>query len=158
MATEPFETAESSGYPTVTQISVFLENRMGQLLRLTRVFDDTDVRILGMSVDDSFEYAVARLLMDDPELATEVLQRGGFALTQREVLAVVVPSGKRGLLAICAALLGAEVNVHYAYTLLQTATGRPAIVLAVDNEEMAVKTLLSKHFEVLDQGDLKGLR
>ena len=50
MALEPYETAEAQGYPTVRQQSVFVENRIGQLLQLTRLFDRTDTRILAVSV------------------------------------------------------------------------------------------------------------
>ena len=80
MDTEAFETAEAMGVPTVRQLSVFLEERPGQLVRLAKLLDRTHVRILGLSIVHSIDCAVLRLLVDEPDEASQVLRGGGFAL------------------------------------------------------------------------------
>ena len=152
----PFETAESSDYPTVRQISVFLENRCGQLLRLTKLFEETDIHILGLSIVHAVECAVARLLVDDPDTASKRLRDAGFAITESELLVVLLPPGSRGLLSICSALLRSEVSIDYLYPLLPHPHGQPAVALRVDDIDMAVASLKAAKFQVLDQSDLRG--
>lgn len=141
--------------PTVRQLSIFLDNRVGQLLRLTKLMEDTEIRILGLSVIDSVDVAILRLLVDRPDDAAQLLRDAGFAISIKELLAVKLPHGKRGLLSVFSALLSAELNISYAYPLLPAKVG-PAIALAVDNLEMGNETLARKQFEVLSEADLQG--
>ena len=78
MEIEPLGTAEAHDDPTIRQQSVFIENRVGQLLRLTRLFDQTDIRILAVSVVYSVDCAICRMILDDPDRAAEVLSQSGF--------------------------------------------------------------------------------
>lgn len=150
----PFETLEGEEFRTVRQVSVFLENRLGQLLRLTQTLEETDVKILALSVIDSVDYAVVRLLLDDPDVALEALKKAGFAVSVVELLVVKVPPGKRGLLAIWSALLSSEINVSYSYSLLHGRVGS-AVAIYVDNIEIAIDTLARHNFEILSEPDLR---
>ncbi|UCE58985.1 MAG: hypothetical protein JSU63_16270 [Phycisphaerales bacterium] len=154
MSIEPFETAASHDVPTVTQLSVFVENRVGQLLRLTKLFDQTDIRILALSQVNSVDCAICRTLLDDPEKGAELLTASGFKLSETEVIVVVLPHGKRALLHTWMALLAAEVNIHYTYPLLFRPGGCAALAIASDSVEEAVETLRRQKFEVLSQADL----
>ncbi len=154
MALEPYETAEAQGYPTVRQQSVFVENRIGQLLQLTRLFDRTDTRILAVSVVYSVDCAICRMILDDPDQAYEVLSSNGFQVSESELIVVSLPHGKRALLHTWAALLGAEVNIHYTYPLLVQPGGCAALAIQLDNNEQAIAVLRDRHFRVLDQEDL----
>ena len=158
MATEPIHASYASGYPTVTQLSVFLQNRLGELLRLTRLFDDTEVHILALSVVNSFDCAIVRMIVDDPEKAHEVVTEAGFSVSLSEILVVVLPPGKRALLQTWAALLGAEVNVAYTYALLCNPGGQSALAVQAENLELATGTLKQKGLTVLDQSDLRSTR
>lgn len=155
MDTEPFETAYAEGFPTVTQLSVFFENRVGQLLRLTRLFDETDIHILGLSVVNSVDCAIIRMIVDDPETAHNMLTQSGFATNQTDILVVSLPAGKRALLHTWVAFLSAEVNVAYAYPLLVQVDGQSALAVQADQLEQAAESLRLKGFTVLDQTDLK---
>ena len=78
MSAEPFETAEAQDTPTVRQQSVFVENRVGQLMRLTKLFDQADIRILALSVVHSVDCAICRMILDEPDIpvpGTEQPQR-----------------------------------------------------------------------------------
>ncbi|MHC4445398.1 MAG: acetolactate synthase [Planctomycetota bacterium] len=153
LSRQPYETLEGQGFPTVRQLSIFLENRMGQLLRLTQLFENKDIRILGFSVIDSVDCAVMRLLCDSPDEAMGILRDKGFAVSVAEVLVVRLPRGKRGLLSICSSLLSSEINISYAYPLMPNEMGS-TVALAVDNIEIAVDTLQQQKFEVLGEEDL----
>jgi hypothetical protein len=156
MEMPPFQTEEAHAAPTVRQFSVFLEDRVGQLVRLTRIFETTDVHILGLSMVYSVDCAIIRLIVDDPDQGCEMLANSKFPVCQTELLAVSVPPGKRGLLAIWSCLLGAEVNILYAYPLFSRPKGRAAMVVQVDALENAHAALIEKDFDVLNEADLRG--
>lgn len=158
MDLEPLETCEAHGDPTVRQLSVFVENRVGQLLHLTRLFERTDVRILAVSVVHCVDCAVCRMILDDPDRASEVLRGARFQVSEAELIVVSLPHGKRALLATWAALLGAEINIHYTYPLLVRPRGKAAIAVLPDSIEQAICTLRDRGFDVLDQEDLLDAR
>lgn len=155
MSIEPFQTAEAHDTPTVIQLSVFLDDHVGQLARMTRLFERTQVHILGLMVVNLTDSAIVRLIVDDPEEAASILSDNRFPVKETEVLVVCVPHGKRGLLNLWSAVLSAEINVHYTYALLGLAHGRPTIALHPDNIGMAHEVLVDRQFVVLSQGDLQ---
>ena len=153
MEYEPLDTMEIHGTPTVRQQSVFIENRVGQLLRLTRALE-ADVRILAVSVVYSVDCAICRMITDDPDRSYDLLKAAGFPACEAELLVVSLPHGKRALLGTWAALLGGEVNIHYTYPLLVRPGGNGAIAVCADNNDLAVRVLRERGFEILDQQDL----
>lgn len=155
MALEPMETKYASGFPSARQLSVFFENRVGQLLRLTRLFDETEIHILALSVVNSVDCAIIRMIVDDPDQAHDLLTSAGFACNQTDILVVQLPPGKRALLHTWVAFMSAEVNVAYAYALLSHPGQQPAIAVQADQLEQAAHSLHEKGFVVLDQSDLK---
>lgn len=154
-AFEPLETMDGSDYPLCRQISVFLENRLGQLLRLTRLFEDVEVRILALSVEASVDCSIVRLIVDDPDMAREQLGEAGFALSETELLVIELPEGKRGIMTVCAALIAGEININYTYPLLGHEGTGARIAMQVDNPAGAAALLNGRKFRILDQNDLK---
>jgi len=154
MNVEPLQTAEGSDYPGCRQLSVFLENRVGQLLRIARLLEDEPVHILGLSADASVDCAILRLLVDDPEAAQQILADARFAVAESDVLVVALPAGRRGMLTVCTALIAAEVNINYVYTVWATAERLPCLAIQVDDVQSAVPVLQLKKFRVLDQSEL----
>lgn len=155
MDVKPFETGKAHGQPTVRQFSVFLEDRVGQLVRLTRLFETTNIHILGLSIVYSVDCAIVRLILDDPDLGYEIITNSRFPVCETELLAVSLPAGKRGLLAIWSALLGAEINILYAYPLFPRPKGRACMVVQTDELEAAAQALLARDFDLLDETDLR---
>lgn len=154
MDIEPLGIAEAHDLPTVRQQSVFIENRVGQLLRLTRLFDQDDIRILAVSVVYSVDCAIARMILDEPDRAYDALNNARFQVSEAELIVVSLPHGKRALLHTWAALLGAEININYTYPLLIQPKGSPAIAVLPDSIEQAIRVLRERGFEVLGQQDL----
>jgi hypothetical protein len=154
MSLEPFETAEAHDSPLVTQLSVFVDDRVGQLLKLTQLFENTAIHILGLMVVNLTDSAVVRLIVDDPDEATEVLSRARFPVTENEVLVVCVPHGKRALLELWSTVLGAEINVHYTYALMGLTHGRPVLAVHAEDPGMAYEALTRRRFVCLSQSDL----
>ncbi len=147
-----FSTLRGRDYPSIRQFTVFLENRVGQLLEVVRRFEGSNVRICALSINDSAECAFVRFLLSDPEQGREVLERSGLAMIESDLIGVVLPKESQPLLRICTALLQAEINIVQAYPILD----REAVALMVDNIEMAQETLVSKGFSMLTEDDLSG--
>ena len=153
MASKPFGTAETFGTPVIRQLSVFLEDRVGALLRLFKVFEGSSVKIVGMSVVHTVDCSIVRLICDDCDTAMDLLQGKGFAFVESELLAVELPQGQ-GLMSICSALLTGEVNIDYAYPLLTRPSGRAVLVIRTDNLETAASVLKARDFCLVSENDL----
>ena len=149
-----FMTARGHDYPALRQFTVFLENRVGQLLEVVRRFEGSQVQIVAFSIHDSFECSFVRFLLSHPEQGREVLERAGLPLIESDLIGVEMPDGPQPLLRVCTALLQAEVNIVQAYPLLVRPRGLPAVALMVDNIEMALDTLASKKFKLITEDDL----
>lgn len=147
-------TARGRNYPSIRQFTVFLENRVGQLLEVVRRFEGSKVRIVALSIVDSAECAFVRFLLSHPEQGREILERAGLAMIESDLIGVELPEGNQPLLKVCTALLQAEVNIIQAYPLLLRPRGRPAVALMVDNIEMGLETLASKSFMMISEADL----
>ncbi len=149
-----FATMRGRNYPTIRQFTVFLENRVGQLLEVVRRFEGSQVRIVALSINDATECAFVRFLLSHPEQGREVLERAGLAMIESDLIGIELPEGSQPLLQVCTALLQAEINIVQAYPLIVRPHGRPAVALMVDNIELAMETLDSKGFRMVTEGDL----
>jgi hypothetical protein len=149
-----FETMRGRNYPTIRQFTVFLENRVGQLLEVVRRFEGTGIRIVALSINDSAECAFVRFLLSHPERGREILERAGLAIIESDLIGVELPDGGQPLLQICTALLQAEINIIQAYPLIFRPRGEPAVAIMVDNTEQALETLAHKGFRMITEGDL----
>ena len=148
-----FSTIRGRNYPTIRQFTVFLENRVGQLLEVIRRFEGSKVRIVALSITDAAECAFVRFLLSHPEQGREILERAGLALIETDLIGVELPPGDQAL-RICTALLQAEVNIIQAYPILARPHGRPAVALMVDNLDIGQETLTEKGFSMISEADL----
>lgn len=155
-STVEFSTARGRNYPCLRQFTVFLENRVGQLLDVVRRFDGSKVRIAAISITESSECAFLRLILSHPEQGREILERSGLALIESDLIGVELPMGPQPLFRVCVALLQAEINIQQAYPLLAHPRGRPAMALKVDNIELAMEILDSQGFTIISEADLLG--
>lgn len=146
--------ARGRNYPSIRQFTVFLENRVGQLLEVIRRFEGSHVRIVALSISDSAECAFVRFLLSHPEEGREILERAGLAIIESDLIGVELPEGPQPLLQICTALLQAEVNIVQAYPLIIRPHGRAAVALMVDNIDLGLETLAAKEFRTITEGDL----
>ena len=152
------ETARGRDWPSVRQFNVFLANRLGALLDLVRVFETTDVKIVALTVVETTDCAIIRIVPSDAERAYEILERARMPFTESDLLVVKLPDNDQPLITICKALLGAEINIRYAYPLMIGIgpMGHTAMALNVEDHESAVNTLTQQGFMVFTESDLDG--
>jgi hypothetical protein len=149
-----FSTARGRDWPSVRQFNVFVENRVGILLAVVRHFETTDIRIVSLTVHDSADCAIIRMVLSNPERAAEIFARARLPYTESDLLVVQLPDSNQPLLDICKALLGAEISIHYAYPLLVGPQGAAALALHVEDHETAAGTLTRMGFVLFTENDL----
>ena len=149
-----YPTMRGRDYPTIRQFTIFLENRVGQLLEVVRRFEGSNVGIVALSINDATECAFVRIVLSHPEQGREILERAGLAIIESDLICVELPDGPQPLVQVCSALLQAEINIVHAYPLIVHPRGCPVMALMVDNPEAATDTLTEKGFAVIREDDL----
>jgi hypothetical protein len=129
----------------VTQISVFLENRPGRLLRVLEVLAGAKVNLQALSVADTSDFGVVRVIVDDTDAAASALRSDGLTISRTEVLCAEIPDEPGGLAnSVVAPLSEAGVNVEYVYAYSQRLSGHAVVVLKVSDLEKAEQALAGK--------------
>ena len=151
------ETARGRDWPSVRQYNVFLANRIGALLDLVRAFETTDVKLVALTVVETTDCAIIRIVPSDAERAYGILEGAGMPFTESDLLVVKLPDNDQPLLTICKALLSAEINIRYAYPLMIGVgpMGHTAVALNVEDHETAVSTLQMQGFTIFTENDLE---
>src|SRR5208282_4309152 len=145
------ETAHGRDWPSVRQFNVFVANRLGGLADVVRRFETTDIRIVSLTVVDSADCAIIRLVLSDPERALEIFAQAKLPVTESDLLVVQLPDGNQPLLKICKALLSVEINIHYAYPLLVGPHGSSALAIHVEDHDTAVSHLQNLGFTIFSE-------
>ena len=148
------ETTEKLHGPAVRQYSVFLANRVGALLEVVKMLSEARVIVLALSIQDSSETSIALIIVSDPELLEELFGRHDIAYGACAVAVAELEEGASDLPRLLAALLEAEVNILFSYTLLVRPRGRPLVAVHTDDLECASAVLEGRGFRVLRQSDL----
>ena len=145
--------AQSRTPDAVKQFSVFTANRVGRLRDLISLFGSHGVHALAMTVLDTTDSAIIRLVTDDPEKTRELLRKNEFAFTESDLLVVEIDSATQ-LNGLMSALLEAEVNINYLYSFIPHPRGKSILALSMEDNEIA-ETILKRHrFPVLRQSDI----
>jgi len=147
------ETQTMSAIDPVRQFSVFTENHVGRLHDLTALFKQHQIHIMAITILDATDSAVVRMVVDDPDLARELMVNNDFPYTECEILAVELPDEER-LNGVLAALLEAEINIHYIYAFLKRPEGRTALAINVEDADIAAQAVQHRGFKVLTQRDI----
>lgn len=153
-ATDP-STMRGRDWPCLRQFGVFVENRVGQLHELLRHLERQDVRVMALSIADSVDYAIVRMVLDNYERGKEIFNLSNFTVFENDLVGVELPNDPQPYVKICLALLQAELNVHYTYPLLYRGHGRGAIALYVDDVDMAMQTLSAQGHRIVTENDLR---
>lgn len=150
----PTPTEQGYSPPSVRQFAVFLDNKVGKLLELLKLFDDDgSVAIAALSVMDSSDHAVVRMIFSNADAARHALRKHNYTFSELDLIVVQIGQGQ-SLTRLCLYLLGAELNIRFVYPVLLRASGEPCVALAVDDCYLAGQILLRKRFTLLGEEDL----
>ena len=129
---------------TIHQISVFLENRAGQLAEITRVLAENGIDMRAISIAETADYGVLRLIVDRPQKTTSILLEHGFILSMTPVTAVAVPDRPGGLAPVLQLMAEGSIDIEYMYSLFTHTDGKAYMVFRVSDDEKFA-SLLAQH-------------
>ncbi len=138
----------------VEQISVFLENRTGRLAEITHALSEANINIKALSLADTSDFGILRLILSDCEKGYKVLRDKGFTVGRNMVVAVQMPDAPGGLDSILQVLRESEVNVEYMYVFVPWRKGSATVVCRFDDTDKAVAALRAKNIPLVSQEEL----
>ncbi len=137
----------------ITQFSVFMENKVGRLLEIINLLAERNTHVMAMTTLDTTDSAVLRMIVDDPDAARQLMLEQAISHTETEVL-VVELNGPTEVQQMLAVILQAEINVHYTYSFVNRPEGRGAVVIHLEDIELAAQALKQNRIRVLGQADI----
>ncbi len=134
----------------VEQISIFIENKSGRLAEITRILGESGINIRALSLADTSDFGILRLIVNDGKSAAAVLKEQGFTVSMTEVVAVEVPDRPGGLSAILQTLDRELINVEYMYAFVERCGGNAVIIFRFDETDKAIAALNKENFNMLE--------
>jgi len=133
----------------VEQISIFIENKSGRLAEVSRILGEAKVNIRALSLADTSDFGILRLIVDNTDQALQVLKAHSFTVNKTEVIGVEVPDQPGGLCSILEVLDQNQINVEYMYAFVERSGGNAVIIFRFDNVDEAIRVLTKNDFTVL---------
>lgn len=125
----------------IKQISIFLENKSGRLAEVTRVLASNNIDISALSIADTTDFGILRLIVNKPEIAEQILKENGFTVSCTSVIAISVPDKPGGLAAALDILDREGIGIEYMYAFVGKAESEALVILKVLESERAIKAL-----------------
>ena len=138
----------------IKQISVFVENRKGALSHITALFAKEEIDLRAMSIADTSDFGILRIIATETDRALEVLKNDGVIATVTDVVAFAVPDVAGGLAKVLHYLTEGDVNMEYLYALITSSTEKAYIVMRVEDNDAAEAILKENGIEILAEGQM----
>ncbi|MDX9811391.1 MAG: amino acid-binding protein [Bacteroidales bacterium] len=139
----------------IQQLSVFLENRSGRLTEVLEVLGKEDIRITALSVADTSEFGILRLIVTEPRKAKDLLKKEMFTVNITEVISVMIPNEARTYASILKILSDIEISVEYTYAFSHGS--KSVLILRCNNNEEAIRALKDNNLNLMKAEDLYSL-
>lgn len=147
-------TTRGRDWPFLRQFIVFLENRVGALHDVLRRVERDDLKIVSLSILDSADCAVARIIVNNYERALELLTFAGVKMFETDVIGVLLPDCDQPHTAVLGSLMSAELNVQYVYPLMFRKNGRGAVAVYCSEKDEALRVLRERQYQLVNEDDL----
>jgi hypothetical protein len=140
----------------IRQVSVFIENKVGRIMEITEVLSENMINIRALSLADTSDFGILRMIVDDIGRAVSVLKDKGFIVKETEVVAVEVPDKPGGLAQVLEVLCIANINVEYMYAFFEQPEDRALLIFRFEDTERAIEALVAKGIKI-SGGDKLGI-
>ncbi|MEO2032194.1 MAG: acetolactate synthase [Planctomycetaceae bacterium] len=152
----PLESLTSRGrdWPCLRQFGLFMENKVGALQNVLRRVERPDLQIIGLSIVDSADCSIARLITNNYERTRELLEFSGVTKFETDVIGLLLPDTEQPHTSVCSSLMSAELNVQYVYPLMYRRNGRGSIAVYIDNIDEALRVLREQNYDFVTEDDL----
>lgn len=141
----------------IHQISVFVENKSGTLSEITHILAREGIDIRALSIADTSDFGILRIIVNDPEQAVEALKKEGLTVSKTQVIAVCLEDNPGALDRILRILGDSSIGVEYAYAFITRKSGTAYVILRVEDNERAVQVLSAKGIGLLGPKDVYGI-
>ncbi|AGI39565.1 acetolactate synthase [Thermoclostridium stercorarium subsp. thermolacticum DSM 2910] len=132
----------------IKQISIFLENKQGRLAEVTRILGDNGLDIRALSLADTADYGVLRLIVNDPDRAKKILTDNGFAVSVNDVIAIEIEDRPGGLAEVLAVLDKKGISIEYMYAFVNSKPNTAMVIFRVEDPESALEILKSEDVKI----------
>jgi len=136
------------------QISIFLENKAGRLAHVTRVLGDAGINIRALSIADTSDFGILRVIVNDPDKAYRTLREAEFTVSETEVIAVQVPDSPGGLASVLEQMAEENLNIEYLYAFIGSSGNDALVIFKVEDIEKARNSFKERGINFLEEQDL----
>ena len=147
-------TTQSGTFEPVLQLSVYANNKVGRLNEIIRIFANKEVHIMALSILDTTDSSIIRMIVDYPEAAKKLLEEHMFSFVQSELIAVELMSTAE-IEKITHALVQAEINIHSIYPFIFRPNDASALAISLEDNELAAETLTRHQLRLIGQNDIR---
>ena len=141
----------------VSQLSVFIENKSGRLADVTRTLADININIRALSIADTIDYGLLRLIVNDPSTAKKTLMDAGFTVALTEVLAIEIPDVPGGLAGIIDIFAESGINIEYMYAFVGASGKNAVVIFRIEKVDEAIQILQDKGVKIFSGEELHAL-
>lgn len=138
----------------IKQISIFVENKPGRLNSITKLLKDNDIDIRALSIADTKDFGILRLIVNKPELACEVLKGADCTVSITNVIAIGINDKPGGLADAMDCLYRANISVEYMYAFITKTSDQAYVILRVENNDKALEALQDENFTILTEKEV----
>jgi hypothetical protein len=138
----------------IKQISIFLENRSGRLAEVTKLLSDNGINIRALSLADTSDFGILRLIVNEPGKAYNILKQAGFAAAETEVIAVEIPDKPGGIASVLEILNAENINVEYLYASLEKSRENAIVIFRFEELDKVIKILQENKVNILREEEV----
>ena len=139
---------------SITQISIFLENRAGQLSEITKILSENSIDLKALNIAETADYGILRIISDDSDKAAKLLRDNGFIVTETPVAAAAVPNKAGGLNDLLNIISKEEIDIEYMYSVFGQKDGLAYMIFKVKDVEAFISVLEKYFITAADNSDL----
>ncbi|MFV0400083.1 MAG: ACT domain-containing protein [Oscillospiraceae bacterium] len=139
---------------TIQQLSVFVENSKGRMAEITKVIADAGVDIRALSVADTSDFGILRLIVDQPEKAIQSLKTAGMTVSLTDVIAVGIDDTPGTFARAVSIMSDADINIEYMYAFISRSDGKAFVIMRVDDNDRGIKALSDAGVRLLEPKEI----
>ena len=139
---------------SIKQISIFIENKKGALLEVTKFIADKKINILALSIADTQDFGILRIITENPNEVRDILRDAGYTVTATSVLAAALDDTPGSMANILEILTNADINVEYTYAFMSHIKDKAYMIFRVDDNNLAAAALVAEGFNVAQHESL----
>jgi ACT domain-containing protein len=141
----------------VKQVSIFVENKTGRLAEVTKVLGDNNIDISALSIADTTDFGILRIIVNKPDEAEKILNENGFTVSSTDVIAIAIPDTPGSLSKALKALDNSSIGIEYMYAFVGKLPDEALVIIRTENPETAVELLEDSFIRVLDEEEVYSL-